>query len=48
MGNNLTYLDSPVKEKVSYNKDCGKYTYGVSSMQGWKPKQEVAFLLFIL
>lgn len=36
------YLSSPVTEKISSDKTCPKFTYGVSSMQGWRMSQEDA------
>ncbi|XP_053394815.1 protein phosphatase 1G-like isoform X2 [Mercenaria mercenaria] len=36
------YLSSPVTEKFSSDKECPKFTYGVSSMQGWRMSQEDA------
>ncbi|KAL4236539.1 Protein phosphatase 1G [Mactra antiquata] len=36
------YLSSPVTEKISDDKSCAKFKYGVSSMQGWRMSQEDA------
>lgn len=35
------YLSRPVKEKVSEDGSNSRVSYGVSSMQGWRLKQEV-------
>ena len=43
------YLSSPNTEKISADRTFGKYSYGVSSMQGWRMTQEVkkaAFAIF--
>lgn len=36
------YLSSPVTDKNSFDKSCVGFTYGASSMQGWRIKQEDA------
>lgn len=36
------YLSTPITEKVSDDKKCDSFTYGASSMQGWRMTQEVA------
>ncbi|XP_064605130.1 probable protein phosphatase CG10417 [Liolophura sinensis] len=36
------YLSSPITEKVSNDRKCKKFTYGASSMQGWRMSQEDA------
>ncbi|XP_052776689.1 probable protein phosphatase CG10417 [Mya arenaria] len=36
------YLSAPITEKVSTDQKCPKYTYGASSMQGWRMTQEDA------
>ena len=35
------YLSSPVTDKISCDKSCTGFTYGASSMQGWRISQEV-------
>ena len=36
------YLATPITEKVSSHGNNGKIQFGVSSMQGWRTKQEDA------
>ncbi|KAL8596648.1 hypothetical protein ACOMHN_032590 [Nucella lapillus] len=36
------YLSSPVTKKISCDKSCTEFTYGASSMQGWRINQEDA------
>lgn len=36
------YLSSPVTDKISSDKACTEFTYGASSMQGWRISQEDA------
>jgi len=36
-----TYLDNPVTEKVSEDMENDTLVCGVSSMQGWRVRQEV-------
>jgi len=38
------YLSSPITEKVSDDKKCAHFTYGHSSMQGWRMTQEVGLI----
>ncbi|KAL3869304.1 hypothetical protein ACJMK2_041998 [Sinanodonta woodiana] len=36
------YLSAPVTDKISIDKDCLRFRYGASSMQGWRMTQEDA------
>ena len=35
------YLSSPITENISDDNSTEKYSYGASSMQGWRVSQEV-------
>ncbi|XP_074641718.1 protein phosphatase 1G-like [Tubulanus polymorphus] len=37
-----SYLSAPITDKISFDKETGSYSYGVSSMQGWRASQEDA------
>ena len=41
------YLSSPVTDKISCDKSCTGFTYGASSMQGWRISQEVQRPFFL-
>lgn len=43
MGLAASYLSRPNKTKVSEDHQSKKLVYGVSSMQGWRRKQEVNY-----
>jgi protein phosphatase 1G len=38
------YLSTPNTEKISIDKSSKKFSYGASSMQGWRVSQEVTIL----
>lgn len=39
------YLSTPNTEKNSCDETCKNFTYGASSMQGWRMTQEVKFIV---
>lgn len=42
-----TYLDNPITEKVSEDMEDDTFVCGVSSMQGWRIRQEVTLYYII-
>jgi hypothetical protein len=42
------YLSSPITEKISNDKSTENFTYGASSMQGWRKSQEVGTIFHSL
>ena len=42
------YLSSPITEKESVDEQCAEFSYGASSMQGWRINQEVCDNLSVI